>query len=107
MTLEVKIYYIIGRQLGPISIPHSWCEECDLTVRLVNQLVGELDAGDAIRVQAKPWLANMIPALLKGGWHPPVLLVGGRIHSQGVVPDPDILREELAQQLRLQDVGLR
>ncbi len=107
MTLDVKIYYITGRQLGPITIPHSWCEECDLTVRLMNRLVDELDVGDAIRVEAKPWIANMIPALLKGGWHPPVLLVGGRVHSQGVVPDADSLREELVKELQLQDVGLK
>ena len=106
MTLEVKIFYITGRQLGPITIPNAWCEECDLTVRLVNRIVDELDAGDAIRVQAKPWLANMIPALLKGGWHPPVVIVGDKIHSQGVVPDPEDLRDELARQVRLEDVRL-
>ena len=35
MAEDVIVYYITGRQLGPLSVPASWCEECDLTVRAV------------------------------------------------------------------------
>ena len=49
----ITIYPITGRQLGPLRVPHRWCEECELTVRRVRDVVAELGAAD-VRVEAKP-----------------------------------------------------
>ena len=96
MSEDVTVFYITGRQLGPISVPDSWCEECDLTVRAVQSALAEVDPEGSLSFRAKPWMRHAVPALLKGGWHPPVVVIDGKVYSQGVVPD----REGLASRLR-------
>jgi hypothetical protein len=95
MGADVVVYYITGKQIGPLSVPKSWCEECDLTVRGVQQALAETDPQGRLDFVAKPWLRHAIPALLRGGWHPPVVLIEGEVFSQGVVPDAATLRRRL------------
>ncbi len=90
----VTVYPITGRQLGPLSIPHRFCEECDLTIRKVQQVVAELGRDDT-NVEIKPWLRHALDALRRGGWHAPVVTIDGRIFSQGVVPDAGELKAAL------------
>ena len=94
--MNVTVYYITGRQLGPLTVPNSWCEDCDITVRLVRKVVGELAPNGGVRFTAKPWIRHMFEALRYGGWHAPVVLVQGEVFSQGVVPDETHLRKRLA-----------
>ncbi|MDP6605847.1 MAG: hypothetical protein QF664_06265 [Dehalococcoidia bacterium] len=47
---QITVYPFTGRQLF-FRIPSSWCEECDVTLRLVNRLADQ--AGD-IEVSVKP-----------------------------------------------------
>jgi hypothetical protein len=96
MREDVTIYYITGKQLGPLSVPERWCEECDLTVRAVQSALREADPDSTLTFVSKPWMSHAIPALLKGGWHPPVVVIGGKVHSQGIVPK----REGLVSRLR-------
>jgi hypothetical protein len=96
---DVIVYYISGRQLGPLSVPKSWCEECDLTLRAVEIALTEADPQGQLQFAAKPWLAHALPALLCGGWHPPVVLIDGKIFSQGIVPARTPLIERLRQQV--------
>ncbi len=95
MRKDVTIFYITGRQLGPLSVPQKWCEECDLTVRAVRNALDELDPRGEIAFEAKAWLRHAFSALRHGGWHPPVLLIDGKVFSQGVVPAADALRSRL------------
>ncbi len=90
----VTVYPITGRQLGPLSIAHRLCEECDLTIRQVRRVVAELDRDD-IEVEIKPWLRHVVEALRRGGWHAPVVTIDGHVFSQGVVPDAGALRAAL------------
>ena len=99
MKEDVIVYYIVGRQLGPLSVPASWCEECDLTMRAVSDVLQEVDCGGRLRFAARPWLRHAFSALITGGWHPPVVLVGGKVFSQGIVPDRNALRQRLAKLL--------
>lgn len=92
--ITVAIYPIAGRQLF-FRIPESFCRECDLTVRAVRQVVAELGDAPNIRVVIRPWLNYLPVALLRRGWHPPVVTVNGKRFSQGVVPDRAALREAL------------
>jgi hypothetical protein len=93
---NVTVYPITGRQLGPLSIPHRFCEECNLTISRVRQVVAELGRDD-IDVQIKPWLRHAVDALRRGGWHAPVVTIDGRVFSQGIVPDGEGLRAALQQ----------
>ena len=88
----VTVYPMTGRQLF-ITVPHAICEECDLTVRLVERVASELPH---VEVRIKPWFNNLFDALRRGGWHPPVVTIDGKVSTQGVVPDEEALRRALA-----------
>ena len=87
----VTVYPMTGRQLF-FNVPHSFCEECDLTVRLVRRVAADIPH---VEVRIKPWFNNLFGALRRGGWHPPVVTINGKVSSQGVVPDEDGLRRAL------------
>jgi hypothetical protein len=94
---KMVVYPITGRQFWFLSVPHSWCRECDLTIRAVSSVAAEV--GDTVEVEVKPWLRHVVEALLKGGWHAPVVTIDGRVFSQGVVPDPERLRAALQEEM--------
>ncbi len=98
----VTIYPITGRQLGPFSIPQRLCEECDLTIGRVRQVVADLGRDD-IDVRIRPWLRHAVDALRRGGWHAPVVTIDGRVFSQGVVPDAGELKAALAEVAPVQE----
>lgn len=88
---EITVYPITGRQLF-FRVPHSWCEECDLTIRTARRVAEQV--GD-VEVTVKPWFNHLFDVLRRGGWHAPVLTIDGEIFSQGIVPDEDELRQAL------------
>lgn len=94
--ITVAIYPIAGRQLF-FRVPEGFCKECDLTVRTVRQVLEELGGPPNIRVVIRPWLNYLPVALLRRGWHPPVVTINGKRFSQGVVPDRAALREVLRE----------
>ncbi len=61
------------------------CIECDLTVAQVRTLVAR-NPNWAIEWEIKPWLSYLWESLRRGGWHPPVVLVDGKLVRQGTVP---------------------
>ncbi len=105
----VTVYPIAGKQLF-FRVPDSLCRECELTVHVVKQLMGDLKAESRlVRLEVKPWLNNLIGALWRGGWHPPVVTINGRLFSQGMVPDAGRLREALLRALdtRISEAALQ
>ncbi len=90
-TRVVTVYPITGKQLF-FRVPHSWCEECNLSIRAVERVTEDLDH---VEVRVRPWFNNLIAALRRGGWHAPVVTIDGEIFSQGIVPDEDELRAAL------------
>jgi hypothetical protein len=99
--IAVTVYRITGRQ-GPINIPHRFCEECDLTIHVVQQVIADLDEPH-VAMTVRPWLLWFWKPLLRGGWHAPIVTVNHRIISQGVVPSPETVRSAiLATRVALQ-----
>jgi hypothetical protein len=94
VPLEIVIYPIAGKQLW-FHVPDSFCRECDLTIRTVEKVVGDLDDPSQVRVQVRPWLRHLPEAIRRGEWHPPVVSINGKLFSQGVVPDAGALRQEI------------
>jgi len=88
----VTVYPMTGRQLGIFWVPHALCEECDLTVRLVQRVTADMPG---VEVRTKPWFSNLFDALRRGGWHPPVVTINGKIVTQGIVPDASRLRRAI------------
>src|SRR5690349_6957457 len=86
--IEITIYRISGKQFF-FSVPNAVCEECELTVRQVKNVLRELglEGDPRIKLTVKPWVEYMDEALAKGAWHPPVLMINRQIFSQGVVPE--------------------
>ena len=97
----VTVYPMTGRQLF-FTVPHAVCEECDLTVRLVQRVAADLPE---VEVRIKPWFNHLFDALRRGGWHPPVVTINGKISTQGVVPDEAELRDALANAARATPAG--
>ena len=97
----VTVYPMTGRQLF-ITVPHAICEECDLTVRLVERVASDLPH---VEVRIKPWFNHIFDALRRGGWHPPVVTIDGKVSTQGVVPDEESLRRTLAARSSVTDGG--
>jgi glutaredoxin len=87
----VTVYPITGKQLF-FHVPHSWCRECNLTIRAVQSII---EGHREIELRVKPWWNNLFDALRRGGWHAPVVTINGKVFSQGIVPDPDALRGAL------------
>lgn len=89
--IVVTVYPITGKQLF-FRVPDSWCRECDLTVRVVEDAI---DGDQRFELRIKPWWNNLVDALRRGGWHAPVVTIDGKLFSQGVVPDVTRLRAAL------------
>lgn len=94
----VTIYKLTGRQLFFV-IPEAFCEECDLTVVMVRRVLQELGDPD-VRLKIRPWINNLFQSLLKGGRHAPVVVIDGKLFSQGVVPAHDALLERMEEVLK-------
>ena len=89
-------YPMTGKQLF-FTVPHRICEECDLTVRAVQRATSDLPG---VEVRIRPWFRYLLGALRRGGWHPPIVTVDGKLYSQGVVPDVAELRAALGSGAR-------
>jgi len=87
----ITVYPITGRQLF-FTVPHSWCVECNLTIRAVQQVI---EGDDRFELRIRPWWNNLFSALWRGGWHAPVVTINGKLFTQGIVPDAAELRRAL------------
>ncbi|MDE1765575.1 MAG: hypothetical protein KGI27_04765 [Thaumarchaeota archaeon] len=97
-SVHILIYKITGKQLF-FNVPESVCEECDLTVNIAKKVLSEM-GNKKITLEVKPWMNKALSSLFKGGWHPPVLLINGKVFSQGIVPDEQKLRESVLEELK-------
>ncbi|TVO68365.1 glutaredoxin family protein [Denitromonas ohlonensis] len=80
-AVNIVVYRWAGAW-GPfkVTIP---CGECALTRDvIVDTLVHELD-GIAVDLAVRDWLTEWWQPLLKGGWHAPIVMVEGKVVSQG------------------------
>jgi len=96
--VNVVIYKMTGKQLF-FNVPEKVCEECDLSVALVKNVAKKVN-NKKINVEVKPWFNYLLQVLLKGGWHSPVVLVNGKIFSQGIVPNAKKFESRIREELR-------
>ena len=97
--VKITIYEWAGKK-GPFRI-NSKCDECDIGIPLVKDIVKRVDRDRGrVRVEVKPWLDNFFEVLWKGGWHAPIILVNGKIFSQGIIPDAKKLKEVMVRELK-------
>lgn len=78
--VEIVVYVVTGKH-GGLRIPESFCRECNLFVRAADQAAEGADADVSVRVVS--WYTHVLSALRHGGWHAPVMVVGGKRLCQG------------------------
>ena len=96
--VNIVVYKMTGKQLF-FNVPESVCEECDLSVALVKDATKKIKSNE-INIKVKPWFNNMLRVLLKGGWHPPVVMINGKLFSQGIVPDIKKFESKIKEELK-------
>lgn len=91
----IEIYVVTGNH-GFLWIPESFCRECHMFVQAAKEASEEVDRD--IDIQVKSYWSRFLRPLLKGGVHPPVMLVDGEVFCQGYdVPDRNDLAEKLEE----------
>lgn len=79
-AVQVTVYVVTGRH-GRVTIPESFCRECHMFARRADAAAERVDATVDVRVVS--WWTHLPWALLRGGYHPPVLTVDGSRLCQG------------------------
>lgn len=93
---------------GPFKITVP-CGECGASEGIIQHVIDTEFAphGIAVDFETRPWLDVWWKPLLRGAWHAPIVLVNGKVVSQGVVVDAgklaSALREEITDGYELGD----
>ncbi|PCH64188.1 MAG: glutaredoxin [Gammaproteobacteria bacterium] len=77
---------------GPFKIKIP-CGECSLTKDVIADTVENELNGIDVEVEIRDWLSEWWKPLLKGGWHAPIVLVDGKLISQGAALNRGVLTQ--------------
>ena len=88
-SIKITVFRWAGAW-GPfkVSIP---CGECALTGDIIEDCLANELAGIAIEVETHDWLREWWRPLPKGGWHAPIVMVEGKVISQGLALNRGLL----------------
>lgn len=79
-TVDIVVYVVTGRH-GIIPIPEAFCRECHMFTRRADMAAEEVDVD--VNVSVRSWWTHFPWALRHGGYHAPVMIVGGKRLCQG------------------------
>lgn len=79
-TVDIEIYVVTGRH-GLFTVPESFCRECHMFARRADAAAER--ASVDVDVHIYSWWTRFLGALRHGGYHPPVMVVGGTRLCQG------------------------
>lgn len=82
---------------GPfkVNIP---CGECSLTKDIIQDCIDTDLAGIEVELDLRDWLTEWWKPLPRGGWHAPIVLVNGRIVSQGAALNRGVLTQSVIEE---------
>ncbi len=80
-AIRVTLYRWAG-SWGPFSVRIA-CGECALTEDILRDTLDRELAGVPVQLEIRDWLPEWWRPLLRGGWHAPIVMVEGRVISQG------------------------
>ena len=93
---EVQIVFIsLGRHVGSIQSQYIPCGECSLALDIIIDTVETELAGVPVALDVREWLSEWWKLLLKRGWHAPIVMVEGRVVSQGHALNRGVLTEAI------------
>ena len=83
-----------GGQWGPfkVNIP---CGECSLTRDVIRDTMAVELVGIPVELDEREWLTEWWKPLPKGGWHAPIVIVEGKLVSQGHALNRGLLTEAI------------
>lgn len=91
IPVQITVYRWAGCW-GPFKVKIP-CGECTLTTDVIKDtLVKELK-DVPVQLDTKDWLSHWWQPLLKGGWHAPIVMVNGKVISQGRALNRGVLTE--------------
>ena len=81
---------------GPfkVNIP---CGECALTHDIIQDCIETELAGIEVQLDLRDWLSEWWKPLPKGGWHAPIVLVNGKVISQGLALNRGVLTQAVIE----------
>ena len=93
--IKITVYRWAG-SFGPfkVSIP---CGECSLTKDVILDTMATELEGVPVELDMRDWLSEWWRPLLKGGWHAPIVLVEGKIVSQGAALNRGVLTQAVIE----------
>ena len=89
--VELTLYRWAGKW-GPFKVKIS-CGECALTLDVIKDTIENELAGVPVRLTVHDWLSNWWKPLFKGGWHAPIIMVDGKIITQGAALNRGVLTQ--------------
>ncbi len=94
-TVEITVYRWAGAW-GPfrVRIP---CGECSLTRDVIEDTLRVELSGIPVRLRIRDWLNCWWQPLRVGGWHAPIVLVDGRVVSQGGAMNRGVLTQAVIE----------
>lgn len=94
-TVSIQVFRWAG-EWGPfkVNIP---CGECALTKDVIQDTIETELAGISVELDMRDWLSEWWKPLKKGGWHAPIVLVDGKIISQGRALNRGLLTEAVIE----------
>lgn len=94
-SVKVTVYRWAGAW-GPfkVSIP---CGECSLTGDVISDTFDNELRGIPVTLEMLDWLSHWWQPLPKGGWHAPIVMVEGRIISQGKALNRGVLTQAVIE----------
>jgi glutaredoxin len=81
---------------GPFKVRIP-CGECSLTVDVIRDTFEHELAGIPVELDSREWLSEWWIPLARGGWHAPIVLVEGRLVSQGHALNRGVLTEAVIE----------
>jgi len=103
MTTPIKItLYRWGGSWGPfkVNIP---CGECTLTKDILKDTFENELAGVEVELEVKDWLSHWWEPLKLGAWHAPILVVEGKVVSQGEALNRGVLVQSVIKEWTKRD----
>lgn len=103
MTTPIKVtLYRWAGHFGPfkVNIP---CGECTLTKDILADTFANELAGVPIELEVKDWLSYWWEPLKLGAWHAPIVVVAGKMISQGEALNRGVLVQSIIKEWTKQD----
>ncbi len=81
MAVRIVMFRWAGNW-GPFHIRVP-CGECSLTLDVIQDTLAHELSGVPVNLDVRDWLSEWWRPLVRGGWHAPIVLVNGKVISQG------------------------